>query len=333
VLHDVDVLTVLTETMAFARSGKSPEDVVALFTARAVSLAGGARLDVRPAASGDPAAGATVPGDVVHAPVFSGPARWGELVISHGDGPVGVEGQEVARALAEVLGAALTVATAARVAPTAPPEPASFAGVPRGAGQEDLVDLVLGCLEELDGMPDASTRDRLTVVALRLAAAVEASEWSVGLCHAGRLHDVSYDVPAPSFVTDAPGGAPARTASVPVAGFPARLRASEGGAFYADRGAGDEAERGQLAVRGHAAVIGAGGYDLDGRSWVVDVYTDEGAALDHVTPTLAALVMAALCFPREAVVPRPEEPVVRAVLGSSPASTGHVPERRLEVAG
>ena len=43
------------------------------------------------------------------------------------------------------------------------------------------------------------------------------------------------------------------------------------------------------------------------------MFADASSRLEHVTAVLTALAQAALCFPREAVVPRPVEPWVRAV--------------------
>ena len=65
--------------------------------------------------------------------------------------------------------------------------------------------------------------------------------------------------------------------------FPARRLAGEGGAFFADQWTGDDAERCALLEAGHAAVVGSGGYDLDGRSWVVAVFADASARLDYCT--------------------------------------------------
>ena len=181
-----------------------------------------------------------------------------------------------------------------------------------------MVALVLDCVEDLDRMSEASTRARMALVARRLTLTVGAATWSVGVAHGGLLHDVSGPPVSEHLGATSRGAVLHATSSVPLARFPSRFRASEGGAFYADRCTGDEAERGELVARGHSAVVGAGGYDLDGRSWVVMVFADDARRLEHAMPVLTALVLAALSFPREAVVPRPEEDCVRAVLHAGP---------------
>ena len=179
---------------------------------------------------------------------------------------------------------------------------------------DELVALVMSCATTLDGMPEASTSARLALVADRLAAVVHAPTWAVSLAHGDQLFEVSA-----GWSTDPGPGEPGAgpTAST-TTGFDARLRATDGGAFHADESAGDPAARRELARRGLRAVMGAGGYDQDGRAWLVEVFADDGTArLDTVTPVLTAIVQAALCFPRDALVPRPVDPAVRAILRRS----------------
>jgi hypothetical protein len=150
------------------------------------------------------------------------------------------------------------------------------------------------------------------------------------VAHHGRLHDVAC-AGRPSGTDD--GGADGTLGSVLLTDFPARMRASEGGAFYADRGRGEESERRVLVEEDLHAVVGAGGFDLDGRAWVVEVYAGPGPRLEQVPPLLFSLVLAALSFPREAVVPRPLEPAVRAVLDGSGAGFPGVAVRGIGEAG
>lgn len=318
-LEDPPLSGALTEVLAFARSGPPVDELVVLFCQRAGALLPGDRVDVR--RGGAPGASPTGtrggPPHVRRFPVSCGRAPWGELSLSRAEGPVPPDDVQRGRLLAEVLGAALVVRSDAK--DWTEEDSALAPGAGAGAGEDEMVALVLDCAEDLDRMPDASTRARMALVARRLTLTVGAATWSVGVAHGGRLHDMSHP-PASELVGATPRGVVLHHAasSVPLARFPSRFRASEGGAFYADRCTGDEAERGELVARGHSAVVGAGGYDLDGRSWVVMVFADDARRLEHAMPVLTALVLAALSFPREAVVPRPEEDCVRAVLHAGP---------------
>ena len=178
----------------------------------------------------------------------------------------------------------------------------------------DLVALVMDCAEALDRMPDAPTRCRLALVAGRVAEAIGSPSWSVGLVHRGMLYDLS-DRPALGTGPARDHGGTVPPSPVRLSRFPARRRASEGWAFHADLRSADAAERRLLVAGGHSAAIGAGGYDPDGRSWVAEVFAASEARVEHVTPVLAALVQAALSFPRGAFVPHAEDPRVLAVLG------------------
>lgn len=312
----------LTDILVLARSEPTHDELLEYFVSCVPALVGCDEVEVRPAhrvtRGSDDDHGGPPEGHVHSHPVVCGDVPWGELRLTYLQGPPGLGEIRRGRLLAEILGAALL---SARVGPgpstRTAREPAASG---TGAGHphpDDLVDLVLDCAEALDLMADASTRARLALVATRVAAAVGATTWCVGLAHHGRLYDVAC-AGRPGRVDDGLG-ATGSVGSVVLTGFPARMRASEGGAYYADLGAGDEAERRALVDDGHEAVVGAGGYDLDGRSWVVEVFGDSGSRLEQVAPVLFSLVLAALSFPREAVVPRPVEPAVRGVLDGSGA--------------
>ena len=312
----------LTDILVLARSSPSHDELLDHFVSCVPELVGCDEVEVRPAHafSDEPDDHAEqAEGHVSCHPVVCDGAVWGELRLTYLEGPPGLREIRRGRLLAEVLGVALLSARGHQGGSARVREPGA-PGTPTGhPDPDDLVDVVLGCAEALDLMADASTRARLALVATRVAATVGATAWSVGVAHRGRLYDVA-SAGAPS---GADGGAVVTGAgargSVPLSDFPSRMRACEGAAFHADRRTGDDAERRALAEGGHESVIGAGGYDLDGRSWLVEVFADSGARLEQVTPVLLSLVMAALSFPREAVVPRPMEASLRAILDDSGA--------------
>ena len=324
----------LADVLVFARSCPPVDELLVSFTAGASTLVHADHIEV--------SAGVPTPGAVdLHEragrahlsrhPVSCGRAEWGELRLTYLDAIPTTRELERGRFLAEVLGAALVTAGVEAGAPgMAAAHPAVTDMDAARPGPCDMVALVLECAETLDLMADASTRARLAAVVGRLADTVGATWWSVGVRHERRLYDV-----ARAGVCMGPEGRfrdSADVAGVELAEFPARLRASEGGGFYADRGIGDAAERTALAPD-DAAVIGAGGYDLDGRSWVVTVCSASAARLEHATPVLFAVVMAALSFPREAAVPRPLDPWMREVLTSSKNGQSHHDVRGIGEAG
>lgn len=315
-LDDVQIgVAALLDILVLARSGPSVDDLLAVFTDRAATELGCDTVEVRPGMPGTCAPDALDGPEHVFVschPVSCGLAPWGELHLTYQDGPLDSLEIGRGRVLAEVLGAALASAGADRSGAAAAARDAAALDLRPGSPHTDeMTALVLDSADTLDAMPGASTRARLALVASRLAAAVGGATWFVGAAHDGRLFDLTRD--GESVAGDATARADALTGSVALSDYPARWRASEGGAFYADQWTGDDAERHALVQAGHAAVAGAGGYDLDGRSWVVAVSADTSARLEHFTAVLAALVQAALSFPREAVVPRPMEPWVRAV--------------------
>jgi hypothetical protein len=296
----------LAEVLVLSRSHPPLDALLSCFIACSSTLVHADELEVhrREPAPASPVVDEDERGHVSRHPVRCGQAEWGELRLVYHDAAPALLDAGWGPLLAEVLGAALVNAGLETAVQQAPARDA-----------DDLVDLVLHCAEALDLMTDASTRARLALVVGRLADAVGATSWSVGLRHGRRLYDV-----AGACRLDVSDGPLADSAVTPgeldLDDFPARLRASAGGGFYADRSTGDRAER--LALCGvDAAVIGAGGYDPDGRSWVVTVRSTGASGLRHVTPVLFALVLAALSFPREAAVPRPEEPWVHHVLTRS----------------
>jgi hypothetical protein len=322
----------LTDILVLARSEPSYDELIDYVVSCAPALVGCDDVEVRPAHHVLPPDGDTggpLGGHVLSHPVVCGDVPWGELRLTYLEGPAGLGEIRRGRLLAEVLGAALLSARveggpSARAGRT----PAGSGAVPERPHPDDLVDLVLDCAEALDLMADASTRARLALVATRVAGAVGATSWCVAVAHHGRLYDVACAGRAGGSDDGLGAGG-----SVVLTDVPARMRASEGGAFYADRDTGDDAERRALVEDDHEAVVGAGGYDLDGRSWVVEVFADSGSRLEQLPPVLFSLVLAALSFPREAVVPRPVEPAVRAVLDGSGAGYQGAPVRGIGEAG
>lgn len=322
----------LAEVLAFSRTHPSLDALLVFFTACSSTVVHADEIEVHHGERG-PASRVSATGGRAHVsryPVRCGHVEWGELRLVYYDAAPALLEAGWGGLLAEVLGAALvnagleTVEQQSRGPESEHPVPADPVPSPgevdvRRPDPDDLVALVLHCAEALDLMPDASTRARLTLVVSRLADAVGATSWSVGLRHGGRLYDVARA--GGQNASDEPlAGSVRAPGELELADFPARLRASAGGGFYADRSTGDRAE--WLALGGgDAAVIGAGGYDPDGRSWVVTVRSTSGTGLEHVTPVLFGLVLAALSFPREASVPRPEEPWVHQVLTG--AGPGH----------
>ena len=311
----------LLDILVFARSGPSIDALLSFFTSHAVAELDCDAIEVLPGQPGSsPPHAIDGPGEVYVSrhPVACGRVPWGELQLTYLKGPLAVSEVNRGRLFAEVLGAALASAAVDVGGPGTDRDAPALEVAAAYPDPDTMVALVLDSAEILDRMPHASTRARLALVVSRLAAVVGSGSWFLGVTHDGRLYDVT-DVAGADAADATSQGAAAPAGPVMLSDFPARLRASEGGTYYADQRTGDDAERCALLERGQAAVVGAGGYDLDGRSWVVAVFSDGGVRLQHYAAVLAALVQAALSFPREAVVPRPLEPWVRAILTCSEA--------------
>ena len=323
----------LLDILVFARSGPSIEALIAFFTPHALRVLDCDKVEVRPGEPGGCAPDAldgSARGYVSCHPVSCGSAAWGELHLTYLDGPLALSELERGRLLAEVLGAALASAGAVGAA-TGRRDAAALDVGAAYPDPDEMTALVLDSADMLDRMPAASTRARLALVASRLAAVVGSASWFVGVTHEGTLYDVTCEGSVAADATAHGAGAPVW--SVSLTDYPARRRASEGRAFYADQWSGDDAERCALLEAGHTAVVGAGGYDLDGRSWVVAVFADASSRLEHVTAVLTALVQAALSFPREAVVPRPMEPWVRAIITCPGTALSEAEARRIGAVG
>jgi hypothetical protein len=312
----------LTDILVLARSSPSHDELLGYFVSCVPELVGCDEVEVRPAhslADGPDDDAEQAEGHVSCHPVVCDGTVWGELRLTYLEGPPGLGEVRRGRLLAEVLGVALLSARSHQGVSSRVREPGA-PGTPTGhPDPDDLVEVVLDCAEALDLMADASTRARLALVATRVSAVVGATSWSVGVVHRGTLYDVARAGAPSGGDGSALGDGTGSGDPVPLADFPARMRASEGAAYHADRSTGGDAERRALVDDGHEAVVGAGGYDLDGRAWLVEVFADSGPRLEHVTPVLLSLVMAALSFPREAVVPRPVEASLSAILDESGA--------------
>lgn len=326
---DSELTTGLTEILSVARSGVPLDDVMALFLSRTVEFLGADAAHVRPFAPVghcgwrlhlEPALSAEGDARSARFDVPFGLHTWGELRVTRMGRPFENGDADRGRLLAEVLGTLMKTLDAG--VPSLYSSSNQPPGAPHGAVElpgaaeprpDDLVSMVISCAAELDRMPEASTSARLALVADLLADVVGASTWCVSLAHDDRLFTVSTPW-TPGETGDEHGSA--QTCGVPLAECPERQWAVDGGAYYyADQLAGDRASRRALPLGGHVAVIGAGGYDQDGRSWLVEVFADfTTRRLELVTPVLAAVVQSALCFPRDAIVPRPVDPAVWAIL-------------------
>ena len=309
----------LADMLVFARSSPSLDELLVFFTAGASSVVHADEIEVR---QGEPGPGAPDVHDragrahVSRHPVSCGPAEWGELRLTYVDAAPTVGEVNAGRLLAEVLGAALVTAGVETGAPAVAcgtrPCRTSRSGAPipgRHGGTRPA--LCRGARPDGGRVDPRSTRRRRRV-GWRRRWVPRPGPWGCGTTACCTRWRRAGDPVA----ADVRLGGSDHAAGRELADFPARLRASEGGGFYADRGTGDTAERRALGVD-DAAVIGAGGYDLDGRSWVVTVRSSSAARLEPVTAVLFALVLAALSFPREAVVPRPQDPWMREILARS----------------
>ena len=332
-LDDGQVMSTLTDLLVTARSGSTVAEFLALFASQAVALVDADRISVYPLRRGSSLNDkGDAHGKVLKFRVWRGPAAWGELVVV---GPGSDLNVQRGRLLAEVLGAALGAMTDDSVVPDVVERKTDTSRVSaQHPAPDDVVALVMECAEALDRMPGASTRVRLALVVSRVAAVVRSPYWSIELAHAGRLYDVSHDVAAAQSAAGHLDGATPHCGVAPgesrrLSRFPARRRASEGWAFYADRHTGDPAERRVLRALGCSALLGAGGYDQDGRSWVVTLFAGTDNDLEAVTGIVAALVQMALCFPRDAFVPRPEEPWVRGIFERPKGLPVSTPQRGL----
>ena len=82
--------------------------------------------------------------------------------------------------------------------------------------------------------------------------------------------------------------------------YPLTAAALDGSGFVVDASSadGDPAEQALLSGAGYRRNLLAGGRDREGGGWLLEIFTDEiSAGVDHLGPTLRAIVAVALTTP------------------------------------
>lgn len=219
--------------------------------------------------------------------------RWGSATL--------VDHAAVAEDLRVSAEALVTVTRAARDAMSPGPgrnEAGAAAGGVLAPDPEQLVRLVDEVLTELDAMIDVPVGERVAAVVARTAECVDAAAWQVSRIQGEVVRSHRLEIVRP------PGGPSGREPLFDkidylFAGRPAIARAAEGSAFSVTLASGDVTERMSLAVNGFTGEVAAGGYDPDAHRWLLELYADDQTRdLTVLSPTLLALVQAALGFPR-----------------------------------
>ena len=168
----------------------------------------------------------------------------------------------------------------------------------------DAVRLLDDVLESLDHHPDDGLAGRMEVVADTVARLVDASAWCVSHAEAGS--GVVRTVTFSSFRTSA-DNADGRmefwspfNSDYSLEQYPLTAAALDGSGFVVDASSadGDPAEQALLSGAGYRRNLLAGGRDREGGGWLLEIFTDEiSAGVDHLGPTLRAIVAVALTTP------------------------------------
>jgi len=168
----------------------------------------------------------------------------------------------------------------------------------------DAVRVLDDVVESLDHHPGRDSAGRMEVVADTVARLVDASAWCVSheLPGTGVVGTVTFS----SFRSSADHAAgrsefwnPANS-DYALADYPVTAAALDGAGVVLDVASADcdPAEQTLLAGAGYTRNLMAGGRDRDGVGWLLEVFTDEiSAGVDHLGPTLRALVAVALAGP------------------------------------
>jgi hypothetical protein len=168
----------------------------------------------------------------------------------------------------------------------------------------DAVRVLDDVLESLDHHPHGGPAGRMEVVADTVARLVDASAWCVSDCSPGdgQVSTVTFSS-FRSSVDHAEGRmefwSPSN-ADYSLEQYPLTAAALDGGGFVIDVSSedGDPAEQALLMGAGYTRNLMAGGRDRTGGGWLLEIYTDEiSAGVDHLGPTLRALVAVALAAP------------------------------------
>jgi diguanylate cyclase (GGDEF)-like protein len=168
----------------------------------------------------------------------------------------------------------------------------------------DAVRVLDDVLESLDHHPHGGPAGRMEVIADTVTRLVDGSAWCVSHC-APSAQEVT-TVTFSSFRTSVDHAEgltefwnPANS-DYPLEQYPMTAAAIEGAGFVLDVTSDecDPAEQALLSGAGYTRNLMAGGRDRLGGGWLVEVFTDEiSAGVDHLGPTLRALVAVALSIP------------------------------------
>jgi diguanylate cyclase (GGDEF)-like protein len=168
----------------------------------------------------------------------------------------------------------------------------------------DAVRVLDDVIESLDHHSGGSSSSRMEVLADTVARLVDASAWCVSHCALGA--DEVTTVTFSSFRTSVDYAAgrtefwnPA-SSDYALEAYPMTAAALEGAGVVLDVTSDDcdPAEQALLSGAGYTRNLMAGGRDRLGDGWLVEILTDEiSAGVDHLGPTLRALVAVALASP------------------------------------
>jgi hypothetical protein len=156
-----------------------------------------------------------------------------------------------------------------------------------------LLDAAFRALDEEHGQ---STQVRLGLVADLVSHHLDAVGWWLSRVGAGETEVTTVDF---AVYRALPGLTPEELATeigarFPVDRYPSTARALQGGGFAvrADDPGADVAELAILDDLSAAAVVGAGGQDLEGQGWLVEVYTDALSGSERDLATLLRVLVA-----------------------------------------
>ncbi len=154
-------------------------------------------------------------------------------------------------------------------------------------------DLALARLHECAADPRQGLEERVAVVADTVMAAYGCAAWWLSCEVDGSIiRDVLGRVDRVSSSGDLQRIAQLSSGEVDAATFPATNHCLAGGSMFATLTAGHPTEREFLASLGYVSLLGAGGPDGSGRSWLLELYGDAqtSTGLFSAEPLLRALV-------------------------------------------
>jgi hypothetical protein len=173
----------------------------------------------------------------------------------------------------------------------------------RTQGRRDAAHLIESALRALDQARDEPVRSRLALVGDIVAHHVDAVGWWLSMAPAGQqvIRTVEFAVyrQLPGLTTEELaheiGGV------FPLDTYPMSVVALAGQSFVvrADDPTADPAELAVLDGLAASAVVGAGGPDIDGDRWLLELFTDELSGAIRDLPALQRVLVLAALHPSE----------------------------------